>query len=611
MTTTNEVPGKWPIGINGRGYQLADKSKYESSSIPLLRQQSDDSPQPGSRSLNPEGFWRRGMAGWHHGGGQAHRDLEDSDPFRFFQSIGVDVWDRTQLIPLSGTTQKRSSANANLQVMAANATYTYMIDGQNLRFTSDASGTYTWTDSVIRVAESAVTLNARSTGTQMATDGATVYCVFPGDGGIHTTTIGAGSSSHYADAPASRNYTSIAFVKGRLMAGGNQGIYNITGSGAAPSSLYDHPNASLRWRCFAEGPTHIYAAGDDGYTATIMKMAVKADGTGIDVPSNASPGLPPGETVQSMLGYVGFLFLGTSRGVRMCSIDGDGNLTIGGLIRNTSPDQPDDPSIGCGPNYALFAYGQFVYCGLEELMWNYSAVSGLTRLNLETFVAPLVPAYATDVYTADSSSSPSSACLHRGTTPMFAVPSTGVYVQGGTAPTSKIDSGLITYELTDSKVPIELSVHSTIGSYTPSISTDGGSFTSLGSQTGSQDIELDHTAARSIEVQLSIPSGTAIYDWNLKSEPAADSGYNFIVPLELSPHVVDNYGTPGAAFTDPITELNLLKALRDARTVFDYQEYGDTYSCILTDIKFQGYSAVNDGTSVEGVALCKLKLVSA
>lgn len=115
MTTSAQVPGRFPVAINGRPYMTEG---MERQSLQVLRQQSDVSALPSEASLNPRGLWRRSQESYHHGAGQLFRDGEDADPARFRASKGVDPWTEGKLTLLNETVRLRESANTNLKVLA-------------------------------------------------------------------------------------------------------------------------------------------------------------------------------------------------------------------------------------------------------------------------------------------------------------------------------------------------------------------------------------------------------------------------------------------------------------------------------------------------------------
>ena len=66
------VPYIYPLALDGIGFLVDDKQEGEwhDESIPVLRQQFDQSSSPSENSLNPEALWRRSVDSWHKGAGQ-------------------------------------------------------------------------------------------------------------------------------------------------------------------------------------------------------------------------------------------------------------------------------------------------------------------------------------------------------------------------------------------------------------------------------------------------------------------------------------------------------------------------------------------------------------
>jgi hypothetical protein len=126
--TSSEVPSKWPFALDGRGYMIDTLVEhtftdfYKHDSIPLLRQQADQSSFPNEASLNPEALWRRFQDSAHHGAGQLYLDRDnEADPYRFHTSKGIDPWTRYKVQLLNATAKKRTSANSNLAIVSAGA----------------------------------------------------------------------------------------------------------------------------------------------------------------------------------------------------------------------------------------------------------------------------------------------------------------------------------------------------------------------------------------------------------------------------------------------------------------------------------------------------------
>ena len=221
------VPSVFPVAIDGRPYMIDTvmANEWRHETVPLLRPQSDDSSAPGEASLNPEGLWRRSWTSWHKGAGQIHRDREDSSPFRFQESRGVDVWERYEMSLLPAVDQKRTTSNTNLKMVVA-GNRLFLTDGASVVYTEDiTTGTPTWTD---------CTNEPGGTILDIASDGEYVW-------------ITDGSNSFWADASAAPPAFNLAgwtgtqdadvlgFVKGRLMSGhnGDATLHTYSAAGVA------------------------------------------------------------------------------------------------------------------------------------------------------------------------------------------------------------------------------------------------------------------------------------------------------------------------------------------------------------------------------------------
>jgi hypothetical protein len=329
-STTSLVPSVYPVALNGRPYMIDEKPEsfyalWNIETITLLRQQSDQSSAPAEGSLNPQGLWRRAQDSWHHGAGQRYRDRDSDvdDKYRFWSSKGIDPWTRYTISPLNDTAQKKTSTNTNLYCVVA-GTRIYFADGSTLYYSTDMS---TW---------STVSSYTGSTITSICSDGYTVYFT---DGANIWTTNTATTSATSAD---THDATLLRYVKGRLMAAVGNTLYNIPTLGSAATMTFAHPSGQFTWVDCAEGNAVIYAAGYVGDKSTIYRTQIKPDGTALDIPV-AAGSLPDGEIVRSIQGYLGFVFIGSDKGLRFAEADGQGNLTIGPLIATTSAVQALEP----------------------------------------------------------------------------------------------------------------------------------------------------------------------------------------------------------------------------------------------------------------------------
>lgn len=533
-----------PVSLGGVAYELitmvpGTETRYEFSrqSIPHQRVAFEDKSNASRGTLNPEAFWRTVFESWHVGAGQATFDrIDESDPYRFRRSRGIDPWTRYQVSLLPDTDQKRSSANTNL-FLAVAGDYLYLTDGTALLYTQDVTvDSPTWTT---------VTGGTAATYTSMASDG---YHVVLADGArIQHTTRGAATKTDYITGACDL----VFHGKGRWVAAHDADLYDITtevaSGGALPTAHFTHPNTDWDWTAFAEGPSALYAAGTAGDKSLIYRLTMKEDGTGLNQPVVAGF-LPDGETVSSMQGYLGFVLIGTSKGVRIGVPGGNADLTIGALIST-------DVAVQC-------------FEGQERFVWfgwtnHESTTSGLGRIDLQTFsdTEALAPAYASDLMATSGTGATQSVVTFQGIR-VFTVSATGVWgedtdlVSSGT-----IDSGIFDFGLTDEKLSLYVdSAHlgSTSGSHGGTheffLARDGGSFGSLGTATGHDPIATGEARGHNFELRLTLSrdgsdptDGPTLTMWGLRVQPVPPRIHRMVIPLRLGPTdtradgVVENY----------------------------------------------------------------------
>lgn len=657
MTTTTEVPGRYPVALNGIGVMvdLSDQ-EFTRRPIPKMRPQADTASSRGEGSVNPDGLWRFVQDSWHKGAGQQFNQLPDSEPSRFRKAAGFDVFrEPGTLRPLNGATKKKNSANTNLALVTASG-YLYRADGNVVEHTSDITvAVPVWTscniftnqmtvvnkvkvanvvtlttsvahafqtgDSVtVAIGDAAFDGVAVITGTPSTTtftytlagadvpsastsgfasvaetpqsiksltsDGFKVYAAL-GSNGVHETQEGRTWSRQISALSA----TLVRSVKGRLMAANGQAIYNITTYGAAPSALYTHPSEDWVWVDFAEGPGQIFAAGYVGDRSLIYRTAIKPDGTALDTPVVAGE-LPRGEVIRSIKGYLGLLLIGSDQGVRIAVINGDGDLTTGGLIETFDPDVPGYPS----PVRCFEPQGRFVWFGWDNKNTEVSAHpgSGLGRLDLSTFseAEQLVPAYNEDLDYVTASGAVTGVVTYQNRK-VFAIASEGFIVEDGApaaAHTATFWSGRVNFALTDKKVPhfLHLAWQPMEGTANigVNIATDGGDLVAVTTVAVAQDstgavVDLRTALPSSyhtFEVVLVVARSTGtpgipyLTRWALEADPIPPRAAEVIVlPIDLT-HAVEWADNP-----EPVGPREVFEQIRSwytAGTVIDLQMGG-------------------------------------
>jgi hypothetical protein len=410
-----EVPGLLPVAIAGRAYKVM-LDQIVLKSLPWVREQSDDSEEPGEETLSPLDLWRRARSTWHLGAGQEWADLHDSVRQRFRITKGFNPWERGKLQFLQDTVLKRASVEVS-QLLEVAGSRLYYVKGVVLEFTTDLT---VWT---------AVT-GLPNAPLGIASDGFNVYTIH-GASGIYKTDRVSGASASFNTRVANGI---AAYVKGRLIISNDNVLVNVTGA-AAETILLTHPNTDFRWVGAAEGTGHIYAAGFSGDKSVIYRTAIKSDGTALDIATQAGE-LPDGEIIRSIRGYLGFIVAGTDLGWRFAAASDDGNLTFGALVKTPKAVK------------VFEAQDRFIWFGYTD----YDADStGLGRIDLTHFTQPLVPAYASDLMvTGQGVVSSIVTFLNK---PVFAVAGLGVYTEDvNKVPQAEIRQGKTTLRTTVQKV---------------------------------------------------------------------------------------------------------------------------------------------------------------
>lgn len=593
----------WPVSLGGIPYMLDTKEqRVKHESIPDLRPAQEQKDNASRGTLSPEAFWRRVFESWHVGAGQSHFDrVDESNSWRFKRSRGVNVWNKYQLSLLPDTDQKISSANTNLRTVPAGSFF-YLTDGTALKYTQDITvDTPTWTT---------VTGGTAASFTQIASDGFNVLLACGTSAGIDKTTRGAATKTNHI---TGGTITEVAYGKGRWLASNGAVLYDITtlvaGGGALPTALFTHPNSDFAWNCFAEGPTALYAGGFSGDKSLIYRLTMKEDGTGLNQPVVAGF-LPDGEIIRSMQAYLGFLLIGTDKGLRVGIIGGSGDVTVGAFI-------PTDAAVRC-----MEGQDHFVWFGWSSFE---GAYSGLGRVDLETFsdIQKLAPAYASDILVPSTTATVQSVATFQNIR-VFTISGSGVYAEHLTnlVPTGEIDTGLFDYGLADDKVSLYVDfshVSSNGGTHSVYLSQDRGIFNLLATQ-GDSHFPVPTGEARGREFELRIvlnrsgsdvTKGPIAANWALRIEPAVPLIETIEVPLLIGPeiHRLDKV----REYVNPIEQIENIKTLRNLKTVTQYTEAGRGWSVVVLDYVLDEndiYIGSDQALGINGRCLVRLKVVT-
>jgi hypothetical protein len=561
--------------LDGMGFML-DLKNYElrHRSVPLSRAATDIKDSPGKGTLNPEAFWRRRWEDWHVGAGQTQFDGEDASQSRFRRSRGIDVWTRNQISLLPDVESRRTSSSSNLLLVVAGS-YLYLINGTQIEYTQDITpGAPTWTG---------ITGEPGTAPTVIASDGFNVLTVH-GASGIYKTTRGAATTASHITGTVAH----VAYGKGRWIATNGAALYDITtqvaGAGpvALPAALFTHPNSDFAWNSFAEGPTAFYVGGFSGDKSLIYRLTMKEDGTGLNQPVVAGF-LPDGELIQSMQGYLGFVLIGTTKGVRVGIVGGDGGLTIGAFI-------PTDTTVRCFEGQERYVW--FGWSNFES-----STYHGLGRVNMEVFSDPdaLAPAYASDLLKSGAGTVTSVVTFQdqRVWTADIGGGTPGIVYTSSTAnlaATGEIDSGAVDFGLTDEKLSLYVDlthVGAHGGEHSIYLSVDRDDFVLLATPTGEhQPVATGEARGREFEVRITLArdgvdptTGPTLRSWAIRVQPVVPITEIIEAPLMLVAREqrVDALGVD----VDPRVKAQRIRELCQSKQVVLWTRGDEAWSVII------------------------------
>ena len=376
----------YDVAIGGQPffYAISDERPYIRQTAPYRKEQFDNNQEPGEQSLT--GWWLRSQSSFHNGTGIKFYDPSAGEivAHRFTDSNNVDVWTKGEVTLLKETANLTGVTSGVYKLIS-------IVDGSTdkiLAWTPANTTIKNYVPAGTAVEYThAVTAGLDTATLAIATDGSHLF-IADNDhiytGPIATPT--AGYSEYYN---TGNEKVVLAWVKQRLVGAIGRSIYELTAakgsSHTLPTALYTHPNDDWTWKSISEGGSAIYAAGYSGTNGAIYKFTLNTS-TGV-MPTLTSgivaAQLPSGEYPHKIESYLGYLLIGTNKGVRVATIsDTNGDLSYGPLIIE-------------GENIGLdFAFR-------DRFVWvtgSINTFAGLYRIDLGNELETLRFAYAKDTY---------------------------------------------------------------------------------------------------------------------------------------------------------------------------------------------------------------------
>jgi hypothetical protein len=398
----------YDVAIGGKPffYAISNERPYIRQTAPYRKEQFDNSAEPGEQSLT--GWWIRSQSSFHNGDGIIFYDTtagEEEVSNRFADSKGVNVWTKGEVTLLKNSTPIGYSPDA----LASNGRSNQYFD--TIEWTT--SGTkyegILYVDNFIlaKVDEAGTVTNFHAL--DPAVDDQVYAATNDGEFAYWVTNVVSGGGSKLSMYKKSLNLTSattavtqmfevngidvtnavLEYTKERIVAAINDKIYEIAPTATAlPTAVYTHPSTTHVWSSITSSGPAIYVAGWNGLVSTIVKFTLSTLGVMPTLTSAITAAeLPIGEQVYKIKYYLGYLIIGTNKGVRVATVsDQDGSITYGQLIFETTQ-----------PVFDFAVRDKFIWCASGTT----DGFSGLIRIDLSAEIGPLVFAYANDLYSAD------------------------------------------------------------------------------------------------------------------------------------------------------------------------------------------------------------------
>ena len=371
---------------------ISDKDEATRQTAPFRKDQFDNGNEPGEQSLT--GWWLRSQMSFHGGSGIKFFDPatnDESGQYRFADSKGVDVWTKGQVTLLKNCTQTHNVTGA---IRATGRPFQTM---RSIQW-NNSSGVLLHDEYDVDKIDTAgvvthfVDYNAGTDSQVFAIcdDGTTAYWI------TNTATkktvykkaltgTSATANTVMFDEIGTISNATMDYVKDRIVLCADNKVYEFAASAVAmPTALYTHPVSSHVYTSITASGPAIYIAGYNGIQSTIQKFTLNTSGVMPTLTSAVvAAELPVGEIVHKIYYYLGYMMIGTNKGVRAALVsDTDGSITYGPLIVETSQ-----------PCYDFAARNHYIWCATGV-----AGNPGLIRIDLSNELETLRFAWANDVY---------------------------------------------------------------------------------------------------------------------------------------------------------------------------------------------------------------------
>lgn len=231
------------------------------------------------------------------------------------------------------------------------------------------------------------------------------------------------------------NTAQMEFTKERIVTCINNKVFEVsTTATALPTAVYTHPVDNFVYTTITSSGAAIYVAGYSGGQSNIQKFTLTTAGAMPTLTSAITAAeMPVGELIFRIYYYLGYMLIGTSKGVRVAAVSDDGSLAYGPLLFESKQ-----------PVYDFAARDRYVWCAT-----NVDGAPGTTRIDLGQQLGQLIFPYAWDTYYAAGSGRKTTACAFiNGTdrlafTTNYATTDGAVYIETATDTGRLVENGYL------------------------------------------------------------------------------------------------------------------------------------------------------------------------
>jgi hypothetical protein len=416
LNTWTNTDVAYDVAVGGLPFISAinDARPYIRQTAPFRKEQFDNGAEPGEQSLT--GWWLRSQSSFHGGSGIKFYDPSAGETVahRFTDSKGLNVWNKGEVTLLKSTatahyttgpiqTEGRTNQIArSIQYGTTDGILLWdeydvdkiAVDGTVTHFIDYASGTNYPVNAICDDGTYAYWItNELNTGTPRLR----IYKK------LLTGVSGAGDTLMISDNGITVSNAVMEYVKDRIVMCVNNKVYEISSSATAlPSPVYTHSDTDIIFSSITASGPAIYVSGYSGTQSSIFKFTLNTSGVMPTLTTAITAAeMPVGEIVHKIYYYLGYMMIGTNKGIRAAVVsDQDGSINYGPLIVETTQ-----------PCYDFAASNHYIWCATGV-----DGAPGVIRIDLSNEIETLRFAYANDLYVSGTTGYSTTTCAFAGIT---------------------------------------------------------------------------------------------------------------------------------------------------------------------------------------------------